>query len=244
MDGNGFTMQNLARFRQRIREKAVDPSAPPVLIVALGDSVTQGFMEERRFDFEAVYHHRLKQLLEARYPQTTFSVVNAGCGGESLPGGARRLDRDVIRHQPDLVLVAYGLNDACGGGRAGVAAFQDGLADLVRRIRGATEAAVVLLTPNRMMTHDNDRVAPRWKTKVEPFIQTQREGVLDAYAQAVRRVAADQRVALADVYDAWCRLEAGGVDTTLCLSNGINHPTADMHAQTARLIMQTIESLG
>ena len=31
---------------------------------------------------------------------------------------------------------------------------------------------------------------------------------------------------------------------TLCLSNGINHPTADMHAQTARLIMQTIESPG
>ena len=96
-------MQDLARFRQRIREKAVDPSAPPVLIVALGDSVTQGFMEERRFDFEAVYHHRLKQLLEARYPQTTFSVVNAGCGGESLPGGARRLDRDVLRHQLDLL---------------------------------------------------------------------------------------------------------------------------------------------
>jgi hypothetical protein len=118
------------------------------------------------------------------------------------------------------------------------------LAELVRRIRGATRAAIVLLTPNRMMTHDNDRVAPRWKTKLDTFIRTQREGVLDAYAQAIRRVASDQQVALADVYDAWCRLEASGVDTTLCLSNGINHPAADMHAQTARLVMEALETPG
>jgi hypothetical protein len=35
----------LEHFLRRIEEKAKDPSAAPVLIVALGDSVTQGARE-------------------------------------------------------------------------------------------------------------------------------------------------------------------------------------------------------
>ncbi len=234
-------MQPYATFMRRIRQKADDAAAPPVLIVAIGDSVTQGCMQTGEMNPGAVYHNQVKQSLEKRHPQTPFSVINAGCGGESARGGRLRLVRDVIRHQPDLVIVGYGLNDACSGGLSGVAAFERTLQEMVAHIRSDTEADVVLLTPNRMLTHDNANVAPEWRTKIDLFIRTQTRGVLDAYVDAIRHTAQARGVGLVDVYAAWTQLEADGIDTTLMLANGINHPNADMHALTARLIMNALE---
>lgn len=229
------------RFHQRIEEKTRDNSAAPVLVVALGDSVTQGCMEEGRMDFDAVYHNRLKQLLEAEHPGATFSVINAGCGGESLPGGLARLDRDVIRHQPDLVVIGYGLNDACGGLEK-LGAFKSGLDEIVRRVHDGTEAVLVLLTPNRMASHDNDLVPARWKPDISLFTNTQNNGTLAAFARAVRETAAAHETLLADVYAAWDECEETGADTTLLLCNGINHPNAAMHELTAELIMGQVTS--
>ena len=234
-------MALLNQFHARVKAKAKDNSLAPVLIVALGDSVTQGCMEEGRMDFDAVYHHQLKRLLERRYPATTFSVVNAGVGGESASGGLARLARDVIRHQPDLVIVGYGLNDACGG-LGNLTAFRDVLAGLLRRIRCETEADIVLLTPNRMAAHDNDLVPARWKPIIGHFVETQRGGALNAYVQAIREVGAGIGVVLADVRAAWENLERQGTDTTPLLCNGINHPNAEMHEATARIIMKEIET--
>ena len=70
----------LEKLKKRIHGKALDNSAAPVLLVALGDSVTQGSMRNY-IDHENVYHNQLKRLLESAYPKTTFSVINAGVGG-------------------------------------------------------------------------------------------------------------------------------------------------------------------
>jgi GT2 family glycosyltransferase len=76
-----------------------------VLIVALGDSVTQGLAEPDRFLHDQVYHAHLKRLLEQRHPLCTFSVINAGADGQTAADGLARFDRDVAAHQPDLLLV-------------------------------------------------------------------------------------------------------------------------------------------
>lgn len=234
-------MNPMGRFHARILEKARDNGTAPVLVVALGDSVTQGCMDEGRMNFEAVYHHRVQRLLEARHPGTTFSVINAGIGGESAPGGLKRLDRDVIRHQPDLVIVGYGLNDSCAGDRAGLDAFRETLAALVGRIRRETQADALLLTPNMMAARDNAAVPERWKPAIGMFVSRQTTGVVAAYAQAIREVAEAGGAALADVYAKWEELEKSGVDVTLRLCNGINHPDAGMHDMVARVIMAAIE---
>jgi len=228
------------RFHQRIAQKAADPAEPALLIVALGDSVTQGATTEGCYDFEALYHNRLKHLLEERHPQATFSVINAGCNGEGLPGGLRRLGRDVIRHQPDLVLIAYGLNDATAGGERNLTRFRANLYNVIARIRAATEAEIVLLTPNWMATHDNERVPQRWKDAINSFVRIQSSGTLAQYAATIRAAAADAGTALADVYAAWSSLAAEGTDITTLLANGINHPDATMHSVTAELIMEAI----
>jgi hypothetical protein len=66
----------LERFHQRIHEKSTDRSAAPALIVALGDSVTQGIGGIDELYHDDVYHARLKRKLEAvtRYAPSASSM--------------------------------------------------------------------------------------------------------------------------------------------------------------------------
>ena len=233
-------MSNLSRFRYRIEEKRTKTSVAPVLIVALGDSVTQGCMEHGRIDHEGVYHNCLKRMLEEKHPDTTFSVINAGVGGESAPGGLARLERDVTSHHPDLVIIAFALNDACSRQLPGLEDFKNTIREMIKRVRETTEAEVMLLTPNMMITRMNDAIADCHQHLAKPFMHVQSSGILDAYVQALRDIAAEMDTALTDVYAEWRAREAKGEDITAKLCNGLNHPSADMQFVTAKLIMKEI----
>lgn len=45
-----------------------------------------------------------------KYEQTSVSVINAGIAGDVLPMMLARTDRDVVRYDPDLVLINGPLN--------------------------------------------------------------------------------------------------------------------------------------
>src|ERR1700733_14284325 len=141
----------MKQFFDRIRQKALDVSQSPVLIVALGDSITQGVMEHNLLAPDVVYHRLFQQSLQEFYPTTTFSTINAGVSGDSTGPALGRIERDVIRYRPDLVLIAFGTNDA-GGGSNGLVGFKDNLTQIVKRTRQETEADVILLTPPFMAT--------------------------------------------------------------------------------------------
>ena len=102
----------MVRFHRRLREKTENPWEPPVLIVAFGDSVTQGLTSIDVQVHDEVYHQRFKRRLESHYPACTFSVINAGVSGQTAPGALHLVNRDIVRHQPDLTIVGFGLNDA------------------------------------------------------------------------------------------------------------------------------------
>jgi acyl-CoA thioesterase-1 len=232
-------MPTLSRFQQRVREKTADPWAPPVLIVAFGDSVTQGMLTLDEQAHEAVYHARFKRLLEAHDPLSTFSVINAGVGGQTAAGALALIERDVIRHQPDLTLVSFALNDAWSG-HAGVSTFIDAMDVIVRRIRAETESDVILLTPNFMNRREPADADPELMVLVRATAALQNDAVLAAYAQAVRDVAQAHGLPCADVYRAWQDLAAQGVDTDRMLANQMNHPTAEAHAIPADLLMRIV----
>ncbi|MDX9980846.1 MAG: GDSL-type esterase/lipase family protein [Lentisphaeria bacterium] len=236
----------LERLRHRIQEKSADMHARPVTIAALGDSVTAGVFERVDYDFAAVYHARLKRLLEARWPQCIFNVLNVGVNGDSAPGGLARLERDVVPHQPDLVIIAFGLNDS-GGGEAGRGRFADALRGIARALRERTEAELLFLTPSFMNSRDaGDAVAPNHRAANLPalFAERQNSGLLAHYAGEVRAVAAEFGCPVADVYRAWEKLAQAGADTTAMLANGLNHPDREAHRIPAELIMQCIDATG
>lgn len=231
----------MKRFFQRIRAKGKDVSLPPVLVVAFGDSVTQGVMEQQVLDSKGVYHRLLQEELESFFPTTTFSTINAGVSGDNAAQALKRLERDVLRHDPDLVLVAFGLNDA-GQGREGLSAFTHALREIISRIRQETAADIVLLTPSFAAYHRNPRIHPDHEGMADGIIRMQTGGVLDQYAQAIRDVAAASEVPLADLHREWTRLQEDGLDTDLWLINGLNHPDRRGHRLAASLVFNTLFS--
>ena len=229
----------MKHFFDRIAAKAKDVTQPPVVIAALGDSVTQGVMEHIMLDAEGVYHRRLQQKLEAFFPTTTFSTINAGVSGGSAPQAVERLDRDVIRHQPDLVLVAFGLNDSLGGA-AGLPGFQDALRTIARRVGQETSAPVIFLTPPFMARKKSFRIHASHEAYAEPIIQAQVSGSLAQYAEGIREVARETGASLADVHAEWTRLADTGLDTDVWLCNGLNHPDGRGHQLAAELIFHVL----
>lgn len=81
-------------------------------IVALGSSSTEGTGASRP---ENAWPARLEAILDARFPAEEIEVVNRGKGGETAAQNLARLEADVIRLAPDLVIWQVGTNDALQG---------------------------------------------------------------------------------------------------------------------------------
>ena len=78
------------------------------LIVALGDSLTEGFGVAK----EEAYPHLLEQVLLQK--GHAVKVINAGISGSTSASAASRL-RWYIRTNPDIVIIALGGNDGLRG---------------------------------------------------------------------------------------------------------------------------------
>jgi len=226
------------RFIRRIEEKSRDNFCAPVNIVVLGDSVSQGCMEADVFDFERVYHAVLKRRLERHNPQCTFNIINAAVGGECAEGGLKRVERDVICHSPDLVIIGYCLNDSMLG-LGYLPEYLESIKGIIHSIKNNTQSDIIVLTPNFMAEHDNPAVPEKWRKALTVIVETQKNGTLKKFTAALRTIANILAVPVADVYAEWEKMAIAGKDTTAMLCNGLNHP--DVYRQ--RLIAKTVFNL-
>ncbi len=209
-----------------------------VTMVAFGDSVTLGLTTNPELLHEQTYHACLRAELAREFPTTAFSTINAGVNGDSTAGALRRIQSDVLDHHPDLVIVAFGLNDS-GGGKEGLPRFTENLETIVRQSQNAG-AGVILLTPNLMATHDNGHVDPNYRHVLTAFIERQKSGALALYAERIRQVGTATGAPVADVYAEWERRQARGEDMIAHLANGLNHPDAFGHQIAAALLWQAV----
>ena len=238
ISGRGGILPNFCG--QFWRKHADQTCAGPVALVAFGDSVTMGSTANGLFIPEGVYHRRLARLIAEKFPgpaSATLSVINAGIGGDTASMARLRLERDVIRHHPALVLVAFGANDL-GSGPGATRAFGDAIRSIVSEIRERANSDMILVTPTRMAARDNEAAADKGYLRV--LMEFQNGGTVARFAEVVREIGGEEGVPVADVYARWDKLEAEGADTTAGLANGLNHPNEEMHAIHAAAIFEII----
>ena len=222
----------------------------PVMIAFLGDSVTHGCFEiaidrsgqiDTIYDADSGYPYRLKRRLEEMYPAGAVSILNAGVSGGKAAGGLERLERDVLSRRPDLVVIAFGLNDSMNPDvQAGLDAYVHALQGMIQAVL-ANGAECIVLTPNHMCSY----VAPALKDAELRSIaaeaaQVQARGILARYADAARRTAARMHVPVADAAAIWDAMASHGVDTTALLANHINHPTRSAHDIFVSVLLNTM----
>lgn len=116
--------------------------ATPVLqdgdrVVFLGDSIT-------------VLHTwtRLVELaVRLRHPEWKLTFVNAGVGGNTVVDALERLEVDVLSHEPTVVFVNFGMNDASFPEGSPDWAFEKNMVALLDRLAAAKVRRVVWLDP-------------------------------------------------------------------------------------------------
>lgn len=220
----------------------------PVTLAFLGDSVTQGCFEvfqvgenglDTVYDYEHVYHNKLKKMLNTLFPAAPLNMINAGIGGGSAPNGLERLERDVLRFSPDLVVVCFGLNDVHNGVDK-VDTYTDALTGIFRKLK-AEEIETIFMTPNMMNTTVSPHLQGDFLRSIaERFAQVQNGGDMDVYIEHARKVCVEEGIPICDCYKKWKRIAELGGNVTELLSNHLNHPTRDMHLLFASSLLDMI----
>ena len=150
-------------------------------VVFLGDSITQA--GER----PGGYIRLVREAVAAKSKDLGVTVIGAGISGHKVPDLEKRLDRDVIRKKPTVVVIYIGINDvwhSTSGRGTSKEDFDRGLRRLIQRINTAG-ARVILCTPSVIGE----------KTVGENKL----DKMLDEYSAISRKVAAETKSQMLDL---------------------------------------------
>jgi lysophospholipase L1-like esterase len=156
-------------------------------IVFLGDSITAAGVSPKG------YVTLIKNALAEKHKDLGIEVIGAGVGGHKVPDLQKRLDRDVLKKKPTLVVIYIGINDVWHGEKdpkngTSKEKFEEGLKDIIAKIKDAG-ANVLLCTPSVI----GEKVGGANKLDAK----------LDEYSDISRKVAKDMKVPLCDLRQAF-----------------------------------------
>lgn len=206
----------IAELAKNQRKPLLDFHSRVTTIVCLGDSVTGVYYHTggRR-----AYPEMLQLAIQQADSHAKVQVINAGISGHTTTDGLARLERDVLIHKPDLVIISFGLNDMT---RLTEEQFEQNLKTIIERCRVA-HAQVVLCTPNTVIS-----------TSDRPLTRLMR------FCDRIRAIGQSQKVSVCDQFAAGERhrhLDAFG--WRLTMSDEI-HPNMDGHKRMAEELCRTI----
>lgn len=221
---------------------------PSVSMAFLGDSVTQGCFElyrkseteiETVFDKNSAYHNYIARIFAVLCPSVPINIINAGVSGSNARHGLDRLNRDVLQHNPDLVVVCFGLNDSFGGVDK-IDEYTSALGEIFDRVR-ENGAELIFMTPNVMCKDVSCHLSDEKIIEMaENTVKIQTEGVLDKYISAAKALCEEKHVPVCDCYAKWQLMDKYGINTTELMANKTNHPLRDMNWLFAYSLVETM----
>jgi acyl-CoA thioesterase I len=113
-------------------------TAQTITIIGFGDSLTFGWCADKGYlDF-------LYEILSQHFADAYIDIINCGIPGDTAAGGLARLSSDVIKKNPDCVIIQFGLNDAFTG--CSVEQFRQTMSHLIDKLLKETQADLLLTT--------------------------------------------------------------------------------------------------
>ena len=209
-------------------------------VVLLGDSITAGSQIDPHADPQIVYHKQWHDRVLAAERAARLQRINLGVPGNKAGDGLLRFSTEVTPQLPDLLVIAFGIND-CWQGPDGLSQFEQDLEGLVRLANAETDAAVALMTTN-MMNHRVDAETLEMAPFARQSMTAETSGWTAAYMQRVRDVAARHSLAVIDGYARWLDYADRGNDPDELLANGANHPNRAGHALLADAMWDVFSS--
>lgn len=178
-------------------------------VVFFGDSIVYGYGVNR--ETESFYARIEKVMVAGLFGPV--KTINAGVSGNDTDEALRRVTNDVTVHNPDIVIIAFGLND-CQNRAMTVERFRANIENIIAAMPAKTK--VVLATSNSFL-ESGQSMWEDLNDSLEPFMAE------------IRTLAAEKKYPLIDVNSLWNEqldrdnrhLESYYVDPT--------HPSAKGH---------------
>jgi acyl-CoA thioesterase-1 len=188
-----------------------------VKIVLLGDSISTGCNASgwaRGAPDQPPYPELLRQRL-ASYYNTEIELINLSVGGKSTPWGVDRV-ADVVAAKPDLVILAFGMNDSAA---LSAKQYGDNTAKMISMVRDRIPKSEFILVASMLGNRDwtllNHEAFPEFRDRLKALCQ--------------------RGVALADMTSVWEEFLKRKKDADLT-GNGVNHPNDFGHRVYAQVI--------
>ena len=197
----------------------------PLSIVVVGDSISAGCNASgwaEQPPFQPAYPELVRSHLEARFRSQVSLAIPAVNGGDSA--SALKLIDKVVEPRPDLVIVAFGMNDAAG---RPAAEFHANIAALMTKIRERSPDVEFILTASMLGNRNWTRLHPE---------------LFPEYRDALAK-RGGPGVALADMTSLWTRFLELKQDWDLT-GNGVNHPNDFGHRVYAQVITTLLDPRG
>jgi lysophospholipase L1-like esterase len=154
----------------------------PKKIIFFGDSITQIGVNP------GGYISLMREDLKKQGKAADYELIGAGIGGNKVYDLYLRLEKDVLVHKPDVVVIFVGVNDVWHKQSFGTGTDPDKFrlfyTAIIKKIR-ASGARVVLCTP-AVIGEKTD-------------FSNQQDGDLNAYSSLIRTLAADYKCDLIDL---------------------------------------------
>jgi len=248
------TMQGSLRMKASLADLStgeIPEHVPPLAlepkpggIIMFGDSTT-----DFREDVAKIYAVRVQEALKSS--GSTLAVYNAGVPSNTTRNAVKRLESDVLRHKPKVVVIQFGLNDSAvdvwkvppaTAPRVPLPEYLDNMRQMISAIQ-KQQARVILMTTNPM----------RWKPRVRqlygkpPYDPNAEDGFesphLLRYNAALRQLATEMKVPLVDVHAAYPTFANNHQATVdLMLPDGL-HPNDLGHELVAELLLPAIQQV-
>lgn len=183
-------------------------------IVALGDSLTQGWMVRKGYiDF-------LEEMLREAFPGSRFHLINCGIPGDTAEGGLYRLRDDVLDLNPDCVFIQFALNDAFCGYSA--ARFKECIQRIIDEIRNDCDAEIVLITSGHVGNSRETHFVGEFYRQLEILGE-------------------ENGLPVARVHDYWKKRIDEDVEFRTLVQGDLVHPTVAGYRLMAEAVMQLFD---
>ena len=206
-----FDAAVLPRTIQRLQARQ------PVSIVLLGDSISTGCNASGwagSAPWQPAWQDLLLLHLQAQ-SSAQVSLTNLAVGGTSTPWGITQVP-EVLGAKPDLVLLAFGMNDSSG---RPAAEYQANIARMIADIRQSAPDTEFVLVASMLGNAD-------WVTL--------KQDLFPAYRDALKELTGPG-IALADLTTIWTEMLKRKQDADLT-GNGVNHPNDFGHRVYAQVL--------
>jgi len=211
-------------------------------IVAFGDSITAPRKNV------VTYSDVIRNEFDMR--KLDVKVINSGVPGNTSSMAKERFEKDVLAHNPNLVIIQLGTNDAAVDvwknppateSRVPIDVYEQNLRGFITKLK-ARGAKVILVTPS----------PTRWADKLKemygkpPYDPNDPDGfnvILKDYVQRMRDVAKSEKVTLIDLYSAFYKYHKIKGQTMDDLFLDGLHPNSKGQEIEAKLLLKEIKKM-